>query len=212
MISAYLQSKDENRIYQWFEQQYQYLCNLPQAGYLEFEQISLQMYALLRKCLSEYIDPSEIILNERQHFLTLLLSCRSWRMGVDALFQTARSVMLFIPDAKAETNDDVINEVKHYIDHHYYENITLSWVADHYFIHPNYFCKLFKLRCGENFNNYITKVRLNHAIDLMSNPKLRLAQIAGIVGYDSQAYFSSVFRKMYGVSPKKYREQTIGTC
>lgn len=212
LIASYLRSKDEERIYQWLEQQYEYLCNLPQAGYLEFEQLSLQMYALLRKCLSEYGDPSEIILNERQHFLTMLLSCRSWRAGVDALFQTARTVMMFIPDVKASTNEDVINDVIQYIDQHYYENITLTWVSDHYFIHPNYFCKLFKQRCGENFNNYLTKVRLNHAINLMSNPDLRLAQIAGIVGYDSQAYFSSVFRKIYGVSPKKYREDLTGSC
>ncbi|WP_138753099.1 response regulator [Paenibacillus sinopodophylli] len=212
VFAKLLQNKDEERISRWLEQQYEGLYSLPEQGYLDFEKLSMHIYSMLRSVLSEYIDPSELILNEQQHFIEVLLSCRSWQAAKDALFQTARTVMLLIPDDKAALHDDVIDEVKHYIDHHYYENITLSWVADHYFIHPNYFCKLFKIRSGENFNNYLTQVRLSHAIRLMSNVDLKLAQIAGIVGYDSHAYFSSVFRKLYGISPKKYRENILASC
>ncbi|BBI31568.1 response regulator [Cohnella abietis] len=209
LLSIHLRERNEAWVWHWLEQRYEELSALPDATYIQFERLSLHIYSLLNNILRELTGDGDAMLPETGNFVSRLLSFRTWRDAVEALMETSRSVMRMISEPKSATGGDIVDEVKRYIGEFFNENITLSWVAEKYYIHPNYFSKLFKVKCGENFNDYVTRIRLEKAVNLMVNSELKLSEIAEMVGYDSAPYFSNVFRKVYGMSPSMYREKLL---
>ena len=72
-----------------------------------------------------------------------------------------------------------------------------------------YFCKLFKKVTGINFTDYLSRVRIEKAKNLLLNPNLRVSEIAFEVGFQSLTHFNRVFKKLLGQSPTEYRAQLL---
>ena len=70
-----------------------------------------------------------------------------------------------------------------------------------------YFCKMFKKAVGINFTDYLSRVRIEKAKNLLLNPNLRISEIAFEVGFQSLTHFNRVFKKIVGQSPTEYREK-----
>jgi YesN/AraC family two-component response regulator len=68
-----------------------------------------------------------------------------------------------------------------------------------------YFCKMFKKGTGLNFTEYVSRVRIESAKNLLLNPNLRISEIAYQVGFQSLTHFNRVFKKVAGESPTDYR-------
>lgn len=100
----------------------------------------------------------------------------------------------------------IIQLVKAYIEQHYNEEINLNKIAEIVYVNSNYLSELFKSQTGENFVDYFTKVRIEKAKALIKDIRYKTYQVAELVGYDDPAYFSKVFKKVVGVSPKEYRD------
>ncbi|MFD0710661.1 response regulator [Paenibacillus sp. GCM10027626] len=105
------------------------------------------------------------------------------------------------------SSDAIIKSVREYVDDHYAADLNLQWVADTYYIHPNYFSKRFKQTTGSSFSDYITSVRMKRAKELLATTSCKINIVAQMVGYDDQNYFCHVFRKAVGVSPSNYRKE-----
>ena len=71
---------------------------------------------------------------------------------------------------------------------------------------PTYFSKLFSEEMGCRFTAYLNKVRVEKSKLLLKGSGIPLVDIAGLVGYEDQSYFTKVFKRVTGVSPGKYRE------
>ena len=111
-------------------------------------------------------------------------------------------------DAK-ETNEysHSISKAVAYINKYYMQPINLTNIAAYVHLNPEYFCRLFKEETGKNFSNYLVDIRLNKAVDLLKRTDLKVREIAEIVGYSNLSYFSTLFKKYYGVSPFDYRNK-----
>ena len=70
---------------------------------------------------------------------------------------------------------------------------------------PFYFCKMFKKATGLNFTEYVCRVRIERAKNLLLNPNLRISEIAYQVGFQSLTHFNRVFKKIVGEAPTEYR-------
>ncbi len=99
----------------------------------------------------------------------------------------------------------LIEVVKDYILQHYHEDVTLNKVAEIAYVTPNYVCELFKKHTGESFIDFLTKVRVEKAKELLKDIKVKAYEVGSMVGYDDPAYFSRVFKKVVGISPNEYR-------
>jgi len=113
----------------------------------------------------------------------------------------------------------VIKEALKYIADHYSEKLTLEEVAEVIDLSPYYFSHLIKEELGMTFVDYLTRVRIEVAKNLLRNTKRKLTQIAFDVGYGDQSYFSKVFKKREGITPSQYRRaykgrknESIGVC
>lgn len=101
----------------------------------------------------------------------------------------------------------VITRAKQYIQDHQEEEIGLADVARAVNTSSFYFCKLFKKATGLNFTDYVSRVRVEKAKNLLLNPNARVSEVAFDSGFQSLTHFNRVFRRVAGSSPTVYRQQ-----
>lgn len=101
--------------------------------------------------------------------------------------------------------------IKHYIDHHFKENISLDQLAEMAGINKCYLGHAFKREYGISPINHLIACRIRESKRLLAETDLTLRQIASIVGFSSSSYFSQAFRKSEGSSPIDYRKANQNT-
>lgn len=100
----------------------------------------------------------------------------------------------------------LIEKARSYIDNHYADpDISLSQVAAQVLLSPAYFSAIFGREAGETFVEYLTRVRIRKAIDLLRSTSLTSSEIGYQIGYQNPRYFYSVFRKVVGQPPTEFR-------
>ncbi|MED4956968.1 helix-turn-helix domain-containing protein, partial [Paenibacillus macerans] len=110
-------------------------------------------------------------------------------------------------EAKERGRSHVLQRALLYIGQRYKEELSMEQTAEHVNLSPYYFSKLFKLRTGENFSDYVTRLRIEEAKRLIAEGRLSLKEICYEVGYKDPNYFSRVFKKAAGMTPTEYRQQ-----
>ncbi|CAM3385078.1 response regulator [Paenibacillus lupini] len=98
-----------------------------------------------------------------------------------------------------------IGDIKAYIDNRYYEDIKISMFADKYFLSREYIMKLFKQQFGCGIHEYVQRIRMDKAKELLDDPSLKIQDISERLGYKDKNYFSKAFRNYFSVSPTEYR-------
>lgn len=112
----------------------------------------------------------------------------------------------FIKSNRKSNCNKIVEQAKKIILENYDKDINLKYIADNLFLSKNYFGQLFKNEVNMSVNEYINKIRIKQAKELLENSSLKMYEIASKVGFSDQHYFSSVFKKTIGVSPKEYRD------
>ncbi|MGI6743723.1 MAG: helix-turn-helix transcriptional regulator [Eubacteriales bacterium] len=102
-------------------------------------------------------------------------------------------------------NISIISRATAYIAANYMHPITLKDTADHIYISSSYLSRIFRSEMGVRFSEYLTKYRIDKSKLLLTDPELTVSDVASLVGYTDQSYFNKVFKRMIGVSPKKWR-------
>ena len=101
----------------------------------------------------------------------------------------------------------MIRRAKAFISGHYGDPVSLEEMARTVHVSTFYFCKMFKKATGLTFTDYLGRVRVEKAKNLLLNPHLRVSEIAYTVGFRSLTHFSRLFRKLAGESPSGFREK-----
>ena len=96
--------------------------------------------------------------------------------------------------------------VRHYIDQHYKESITLDILAEKVSINKYYMAHAFKREYGVSPINYLIACRIREGKRLLAETDHSLTQIAAVLGFSSSSYFSQSFRNAEGISPTEYRK------
>ncbi len=102
----------------------------------------------------------------------------------------------------------VIRRAQAYLNEHYQNpGISLHEVARHVALSNNHFCTVFSQEMGITFTECLTGLRLNKAKELLRTTSLRSSEIAYQVGYNDPHYFSYLFKKNTGLTPRDYRRE-----
>lgn len=102
----------------------------------------------------------------------------------------------------------LIEKTKSYIKSNIFRDISLSEIANHIHVHPNYISRLFSEETGTSLMDYITSLRISNARELLLKQDLKVYEIAEMVGYNSVAHFNRVFKREVGLTPKEYQSIT----
>jgi AraC family transcriptional regulator of arabinose operon len=110
-----------------------------------------------------------------------------------------------LPRDKGKAIDPRIRAARTYIEAHYTTDIVLADIAAASNLSPSRLSGLFKQETGASVMAYRNELRLVKAAQLLLHSNLRIAEIGNRVGYTEQAFFSRIFRKHLGMSPRQYR-------
>lgn len=105
---------------------------------------------------------------------------------------------------------DLGNPIKsaiRYLETHFAEAITLADMAQRVYLSPSYFSHQFRLEMQVTFIEYLTQLRMRHAKRLLRMTNLPIDMIAEESGFHRASYFTTLFRRIQGVSPSEYRHQ-----
>ena len=103
--------------------------------------------------------------------------------------------------------NSVVYKAKRYIEENYQNpDLRLEEVADHVFINPSYFSTIFSRECQISFGAYLTKIRMEKALQLLKTTNLKVYQIAEQVGYQNVSWFNVAFKKYTGIKPGDARK------
>lgn len=101
----------------------------------------------------------------------------------------------------------VITNVQKYINNHITEKLSLNEVAGIFGLSPNYLSILFKKNCQLGFSEYIAQAKINKAKSLLLEQDMKIYEAADQLGFESAFYFSKVFKKVTGLSPREFIQQ-----
>ncbi|MBP3886047.1 MAG: helix-turn-helix transcriptional regulator [Cellulosilyticum sp.] len=99
-----------------------------------------------------------------------------------------------------------VDKIIKYICKHYAEDLTLTSIAEEFYISPFYLSKIFKRSTNLSIVEYINSLRIRHAKELLENSSTKIAEIAEIVGFSSSSHFSRTFKLLTGLSPQQYKK------
>lgn len=105
----------------------------------------------------------------------------------------------------SQKNSPVVMAAVEYIAGHYDQSLHLSDIAEEVHINPQHLCKIFKKELGETINEYMTRIRIEEAKRLLREEHKLAYEVAEQVGFKDAAYFSLIFKKITGVSPKNFK-------
>lgn len=100
---------------------------------------------------------------------------------------------------------ELVEQVIEYLERHYTEELNLNDIANEFFIAPNYLYKKFKEKKDMTVMQYLENIRMNKAVELLKNTNISVTMVAGMTGYNDSNYFSRIFKKNYGISPREFR-------
>ncbi|MDA8335697.1 MAG: response regulator [Peptococcaceae bacterium] len=112
-----------------------------------------------------------------------------------------------VAEARERRNSNLVRRAVKFIKENTHRDISLEEVARQVNLSPCYFSRLFKKLAGENFVDYLTRLRLQTAKELLSTTGLPVTEIAVRVGYRDFRYFGQVFKRQEGCTPTAFRRQ-----
>lgn len=92
-----------------------------------------------------------------------------------------------------------------YLSENYADDITLEQIAEREYLSPSYLSHYFKTNMGVTFFNYLTGIRMNHAVNDLLTTNLTIEQIAINNGFANSRYFVNTFKKQFGMLPRQFR-------
>ena len=123
---------------------------------------------------------------------------------LDALIQSSSTRR---EPRQTQLRDFYVQEAISYMELHYQSNITVEEIANACRLNRSYFSKLFKEKKGCPPQEFLIRLRLSKAADLMRNTSMSISDISASCGYPNQLHFSRAFKQRYSVSPREWRSQ-----
>ena len=113
--------------------------------------------------------------------------------------------LVVVDDVKVLSKRTEVLDACQYVSLHLNRKISLDEVAEHLYMNPSYFSRLFKKETGETFIEYVNKMKVHRAKELLDQTNLPVAKICEALGYDNHSYFIKMFKTVAGVTPQEYR-------
>ena len=103
---------------------------------------------------------------------------------------------------------NLLNQVKAYLEQNYWqEDLTLTKIADHFYVNHCYLTSIFKERFGINLYDYLIQTRMKKAGQLVATTNMKVYEIAEAVGYKNSQYFSVSFKKYFNCTVLQYKKK-----
>jgi len=110
-------------------------------------------------------------------------------------------------DERAGGRSEAIVRLQQFVAERLHEDLSLQRMADYVYMHPTHLSKIYKKETGEGISEYLTRLRMERAAQLLGSSDVKIYEIGCMTGYMNANYFIKVFRRQFGLTPQEYRER-----
>lgn len=115
-------------------------------------------------------------------------------------------ITVMLRETQPNSVDQIIQDVHQYIDSNYFDfNLNLNTIADHFDVTPSYLSKKFRSEYGFSIIDHLYRTRIQHGIMLLHDTRLKIAEIAQMIGFPNSNAFIRIFKKYQGCTPGQYK-------
>lgn len=140
--------------------------------------------------------------------MSLILKEGTLREGLERIEADVRQIIAWLSSDAPHAHAETINVIQRYIHEHLHEDISLDQVAELVSFSPSYISKLFAEVLHTPFIEYLSRVRLELAAELLRDGQESVTRIAERTGYSNVQYFCTKFKARYEMTPNQYRKLT----
>lgn len=108
--------------------------------------------------------------------------------------------------SKFETSNSRVNTIHEFLMNNYREDVNLDKIADLVHLAPASVCRFFKSATGQTIFNYLNKIKVDYACNLLMNTDLNIVDISHDCGFNNLSHFNKQFRQITGKTPSQYRK------
>ena len=176
------------------------------------ESLMLRQYVLMEALISgmAFLDSMNVSREKSSEILGELTDPVKFVDSVDKAKNYITRILRSLIDYRNQVSDkkytEIIDKAREFIQDNYKnDEMSLQTVASYVNVSSNHFSAIFRRETGETFIDYLTRVRMDNAKDLLTCTSMKTSEIGFEVGYKDPHYFSYIFKKTIGMSPKEYR-------
>lgn len=134
---------------------------------------------------------------------------QSWKELIDYYKKLSAILLQTITFEENGSRERTISQIKAYIQNNLNRELSLTMIANFVNYNSTYISRLFRQMTGENLFQYIMRMRIDKATEYLTQTNDSIQTIAEKLGFDTSQYFSSVFKKQTGLSPRDYRNRSM---
>lgn len=166
----------------------------------------------LERLIGPFIARAQRYVNSRPDILEeeIMLEDAFYEAGSSQeLFDSLKSILVRYWKRDKESvkldSPEFIQEIRRYVESHLSEELTIASVCREFHLSQSYLNLIFRKHGMESFNTYVRNARIKKAKEIMDrNPQMFIKDVAAMVGYKDQFYFSRIFRAVTGMTPSGY--------
>lgn len=163
------------------------------------------LYMWLTKDIAQFFN-RELPSGRMGDIRETLQQCRNYPALQKVVKELLEEILRTTQEQKEKKEDKLVLLVADYLKARFQENISLFDVAEKFQMSQYHLSKMFRKTMGSSFVEYLTGLRVERAKELLMDGELSVTDVAFLVGYQDSGYFSKVFRKSTGLSPREFSE------
>lgn len=115
--------------------------------------------------------------------------------------------MAYAQEEKSRSGSAFVDRIMDYITGHLNSDLSLVTLSEKVYLNPSYLSRRFKELTGKTLSDAITEERISGAKFMLKEEGHKIGKIASLVGYESAAHFTRIFKKNTGLTPQEYRDK-----
>lgn len=175
-------------------------CTLSDVKYYCF-----QLSDSTKLIMAEYLEQvnTNTVSQSMQNILNSMFSLNEIKQYYEQFFTNITEILKL---KSVYASNDVIEKMQIYAHRNYYKNLNVEFLSSLFYMNRSYCSHLFKDKTGENFVDFVNRIRIEKAKELLRNTDKKMYQVSKSVGYDNVKYFFRIFKKIEGITPEQYRK------
>lgn len=182
-----------------------YLDSLRSMHHLNGVRLYHELSNIFLEYISQYHLEEKVALKIGLYKLYNINQFHSWQELTNYYMQLACILLNITQEENLSVKEQTLTQIKKYIHSNLNKNLTLNQLANYVNYNSSYLSRYFKQMTGESISQYIIKEKIDCAKQYLSSSNASIQEISEKLGFETPQYFSIVFKKYTGVSPRSYR-------
>jgi YesN/AraC family two-component response regulator/quercetin dioxygenase-like cupin family protein len=171
----------------------------------DVKEIFEELIVTLSRVVYGETKDSQMFLDMRYRYKDKISNCTDYTVLQEAVTEFSKESINILNAMLLNGKYELINKINLYIENNFYQHLTLSYLAEIFFISPNYLSTIFNEKNGISLKDYINKLRIKKAKKYLEETDMKISEISKLVGYSQLSYFGSIFNKLEGCTPNEFR-------